>query len=67
MSATCQFYLLQVDQCARAAAGAQLDNQRDIFLRAQAAWQSLADRELGNKLAREQREAERAEQALISV
>ena len=61
MSVSSQFYLTQVAQCARSAAGASLSNERDKYLRAQAAWQVLADRELGIRAARDQREAQRAE------
>lgn len=62
MSASSQFYLSQAALCARSAAGASLANERDKYLRAQAAWQALADRELGIKAAREKRDAERAAQ-----
>lgn len=62
---TSGFYLAQAANCARSAAATQLDNQRETYLRAQAAWQALADREIGVKAARDLREAERAE-ALIN-
>ena len=62
MTVSGQFYLAQVATCARSAANATLTNERDKYLRAQAAWQTLADRERDNKVARDQREAERASQ-----
>lgn len=39
------FYQTQISLCARMAAEAGLANQRDMFLRSQAAWQELADSE----------------------
>ncbi|MEI6484783.1 MAG: hypothetical protein WCO11_00795 [Sphingomonadales bacterium] len=45
MRANSLFYQCQIDQCAANAAAAGLSNQRDMFLRAQAAWQGLADKE----------------------
>ncbi len=65
MSASGQFYIAQAASCARSAAGTTLPNERDKYLRAGAAWQALADRELGVKAAREQREAERATHACL--
>lgn len=44
MSESQDFYLRQVALCAKAAGETDLDNQRDKFLRSQAAWQTLADR-----------------------
>ena len=38
------FYQARADECAADAAGAMLDNVRDRNLRAQAAWQGMADR-----------------------
>lgn len=61
MSVSTEFYLRQVAVCAKAASETPLANQRDIYLRAEAAWQALADREVRTKTAREQREAEKAE------
>lgn len=43
MASPIDFYLEQAADCARQAAGATLDNQRDKYLQAQAAWQALAD------------------------
>jgi hypothetical protein len=45
MRGTAEFYALQIDMCAEQAAAAGLDNQRTMFLRAQAAWQQLANAE----------------------
>ena len=61
MFASSQFYLNQAALCAKSAAGTLLPNQRETFLRAQAAWQALADREIEIKAARDLRDAERAE------
>lgn len=55
MRATSLFYATQIDQCARAAADAVLDNQRTMFLRAQAAWQILADKENSTQSERDKR------------
>jgi hypothetical protein len=60
MSAAGKFFLAQAAICAQAAEGAALENQRDKYLRAQAAWQALADREIRNEAAREEREAKDA-------
>ena len=65
MSLPSQVYLSQVAQCAGSAAAAVLPNERDKYLRAQAAWQALAERELGIKAAREQRDGERTEAARL--
>ena len=59
MSATCQFYLDQAALCAKSAAGATLANQRETYVRAGAAWQALADREIDIATAREKRDAEK--------
>lgn len=60
MSASGKFYLAQAATCAQAAENTALANQRDKYLRAQAAWQALADREIGIVAARDLREAEKA-------
>ena len=60
MSASGKFYLAQAATCALAAEKTQLANQREKYLRAQAAWQALADRENGIVAARDLREAEKA-------
>lgn len=59
MSIAGQFYLAQAAVCAKAAADTLLPNQRDKYRVAQAAWQALADREIGVRAARELREAEK--------
>lgn len=64
MSVSSQFYQNQASVCARSAEGTTLPNQRDKYLRAQAAWQALADREIGIKAARDLREAEKADAML---
>lgn len=61
MTVSGQFFLTQASSCATSAAGSTLTNQRETYLRAQAAWQALADREFGLKAARAQREADKAE------
>jgi len=55
-----QFYTDQAATCARSADGAALANERDKYLRAEAAWQALASREDSIRAVREKREAERA-------
>lgn len=55
MRATSLFYATQIEQCARNAADAALDNQRVMFLRAQAAWQTLADKETAAQTERDKR------------
>ena len=61
MTVSGQFFLTQASSCATSAAGSTLTNQRETYLRAQAAWQALADREFGLKAARAQREADKAD------
>ncbi len=55
MRATSLFYATQIEQCGRNAADAVLDNQRGMFLRAQAAWQTLADKEAAAQTERDKR------------
>jgi hypothetical protein len=55
MRGTSAFFETQVDLCGRQAAAAVLSNQRDMFLRAQAAWQLLADKESRVQAERERR------------
>ncbi len=59
MSASCQFYLDQAALCAQSAERATLANQRETYVRAGAAWQALADREIDIAAAREKRDAEK--------
>ncbi|KUR78971.1 hypothetical protein AQZ49_05995 [Novosphingobium sp. FSW06-99] len=59
MSASCQFYLDQAALCAKSAERATLANQRETYVRAGAAWQALADREIDITIAREKRDAEK--------
>lgn len=56
MTVPTSFYFEQADNCAKAAAEAALPNQRAIFLRAQLAWTSLADRKAATAAARVLRE-----------
>jgi hypothetical protein len=60
MSTPGEFYTAQAASCAKSATDTPLPNLREKYLRAQAAWQALADREIGVRAAREQREAEKA-------
>jgi hypothetical protein len=60
MRATSQFFDQQISLCARRAADSALANQRDMFLRAGAAWQALADREMATQAEREKRNPPRA-------
>jgi hypothetical protein len=53
------FYKQQAENCAKAAAAATLENERDKFLQAQAAWRSLADATAFTQAAAAKREAER--------
>ena len=58
MSVPFLFYLEQAESCAKAAADAQLPNQRDTYLRSEKAWQTLADRTAATAAARAAREAQ---------
>lgn len=58
MNAPFLFYLEQAQSCAKAAADAALPNQREILLRSEKAWQTLADRTAATTAARALREAE---------
>ena len=46
MASESDFYLRQAENCAKLADAALLPNRREIHLRAQAAWQALADKRL---------------------
>lgn len=59
MSASGQFYNAQAATCAANATKATLDNERDKYLRAQAAWEALATRENETQVARLKREADK--------
>ena len=59
MATESEFYLQQVESCARQAEASPLANQRAIHLRAQAAWQALADRRLVTEAKRSRLEAEK--------
>lgn len=57
MTVPFDFYSEQAAKCARSAAEATLDNQRETFLRSEKAWQVLADRTAATAAARAAREA----------
>lgn len=59
MSASGLFYTNQAATCAANANKATLDNERDKYLRAQAAWEALATRESETQAARLKREADK--------
>jgi hypothetical protein len=46
VSTESSFYIQQAAKCAKEAEAAMLPNQRAMYLRSQAAWQTLADRRL---------------------
>ena len=66
MSASTQFYLDQAAACGRNAQSATLQNQREVLLKAQAAWQAMADRAIRTAAERDRREDERRELALLT-
>jgi hypothetical protein len=57
MRATADFYEQQIGLCGRQAEAAGLSNQRDMYLRAQAAWQKLANAEAAAQAERARRAA----------
>jgi hypothetical protein len=59
MATESEFYLKQAESCARQAEASLLPNQRGLHLRAQAAWQALADRRLLTETQRAQIDAEK--------
>lgn len=66
MSTSTQFYLDQAALCGRNAQTAALQNQREVQLKAQAAWQAMADRAIQTATERDRREAERRALALAA-
>lgn len=66
MSVSTQFYLDQAAACGRNALSANLQNQRDVLLKAQAAWQAMADRAIRTAAERDRRDEERRELALAT-
>lgn len=64
MSISTQFYLDQAAQCGRNAVAAPLANQREVQLKAQAAWQAMADRAIRTAAGRDRRDAERRDLSL---
>ena len=65
MSEAQDFYLRQVAPSAKAAGETDLANQRDKYLRAQAAWQVLADRAGKTAATKAANEAQKLVQAEI--
>ena len=59
MRGTSQFFQNQIDHFTLMAAGSALPNQREMFLRAQIAWQALADKESSAQSERDKRTADR--------
>jgi hypothetical protein len=57
-----KFYIEQAECCARAAAAAPLDNQRDTLLRSRAVWLGLAAREQTIQAGRAERDRARNEE-----
>ena len=64
MSVPDEFYHEQAALCAQSAAESTLSNQREKYLRAQAAWQALADRDKNIRAVRDRREAARLAQEI---
>lgn len=62
MATPARFLLDQAESCARAAAAATLSNQRDTFLRSEAVWRTLAEREIATQTARAERERTHTEE-----
>ncbi|WP_157215870.1 hypothetical protein [Flavisphingomonas formosensis] len=61
MSATSDFYLARAEESARAARETQLVNVRERCLRAEAAWQAMADRLLRSEAERRRQAVERSD------
>lgn len=61
MSQPVSFYIQQAESCGAAAAESKLDNERDKYLKAQAAWQTLADAAAKTRDEAAKRDAARAE------
>ncbi len=59
MSVSTQFYIDQAAKCGNDAAGAALANQRETLLRAQSAWQAMADKGIKTDAERAKREPAR--------
>lgn len=62
MATPARFLLDQAESCARAAAASTLSNQRETFLRSEAAWRMLAAKEIATQTARAERERVRTEE-----
>lgn len=63
MQPTVTFYLEQAAQCGRDAVAANLPNERERYLRSQAAWQKLADQRATTQAERLRIETEKASRA----
>lgn len=61
MAEAVAFYVRQAESCGKAAAESTLANERDKFLKAQAAWQALADKTALVQAQAAKREAERGQ------
>ncbi|MGF7146449.1 hypothetical protein FHS96_000058 [Sphingomonas zeicaulis] len=62
ISTTSEFYLAQAAQSARAARETNLANVRERCLRAEAAWQAMADRLIRNEQGRQTQAADKQRQ-----
>ena len=60
MSTTSDFYQNRADECARDAAATSLANVRERYLRSEAAWRAMADRQMRGEAMREAHAAEKA-------
>lgn len=60
MSTTSDFYLSRADECARDAAATKLDNVRERYLRSEAAWRAMADRQIRGEAMRQATADEKA-------
>jgi len=65
MSQSGAYFLSQAETCAEAARNSPLPQLRDKYLRAQVAWQALADSEIRIRDARDRRTAEREAAAAL--
>ncbi|WP_245648750.1 hypothetical protein [Sphingomonas sanxanigenens] len=62
ISTTSEFYLAQAAESARAARETNLSNVRERCLRAEAAWQAMADRLIRNEQGRQSQAADKQRQ-----
>ena len=66
MRGSVEFFQTQIDHFTGMAAGTALPNQREMFLRAQMAWQALADKEVLAQAERVKRDAPRPAAASVA-